>query len=149
MLVEFTGGTGTGKTSLAHLVKQRLCEAGLDGSWARRRVPYSAFIGKFSNEKLQNAFLDVLMSRHARLAARRYTAFLRFANEINKRHADSLGVALNVKRSMRRKFAIHHYMRQQERDRQIVFVDEGTTHIAHNLFVQVKSFNKRDWTNSP
>jgi thymidylate kinase len=139
MLVEFAGGTGSGKSTLARRVESNLRKNSLPVVWARQLLPYAILLRAVRNERAQNVLMDVLLSLHARRAAGRYGEFLHFSNLVNHSYADTIGVELKIKRSIRRKLALHSFLNDLRHDDQIVFVDEGTVHIAHNLFAQVKT----------
>lgn len=139
LLVEFTGCTGSGKTRLAAQVRALLIHAGVDARSPEEILPASRLLASVRNPSLRNVVADLLFAPFAMRGIRRWTAFSRTVARQAVRYADSPAVAVSVIRSVWRKIAVHEVLRHGSVTAEVVLVDEGILHAAHNVFVQAKT----------
>lgn len=133
MIVEITGATGSGKTTLSREVIRTLRTKGY-------RVvavhPDNAIGG---NQSLRNLSWDVRASAMLPKLLWKQRAFLSFAIKAIGRYADSPWTAVNLLRSVLRKIAVYEWHRSRFSDPTVIVLDEGPIHTAHQLFVHVNS----------
>ncbi len=132
MMVEFIGGTGAGKTTVAAAVKRRL------GGFGRVDAAPDLVASLVGLPPLARPFHRNLVSDLVGLpfflgSLHRHAAFLRFTLQVQARQPLTLQAANRV-RSTIRKLGVYEIVRRYGNGR-IVLVDEGTVLHAHNLFV--------------
>lgn len=123
MLVEFTGCTGSGKSSIASALVAEL----------KKFVPQVKLLdigGKFSYDFFAILFFPLFLLHNLN--------FCVFAIKILKNNADSVPIGINLFRNFAKKMAAYESVFHKDNDKVIVW-DEGTVHSVHNLLVHVKS----------
>lgn len=144
MLIEFTGCTGSGKTTLSEIVIKKLSEMGVKTVVVHPRAFY-VFGIKLKNETVQNMIRDLKAFPFVVLAMKRYSEFLLFAIRVLKRDADSFLTGLNLFRSVIRKIGTYELLRRRCVNNEVVIFDESTVHTAHNLFIHlISSYSDQD-----
>ncbi len=140
-MVEFTGCTGAGKTTISFRVIEKLQRLGVETVSVHPRM----FVlgGRLSegltNETAQNIIMDLRALKRLFLSFNDHYELLRFSLKILRYHADSLTEALNLFRSVCRKTGIYHLLRSNKFRHKMIVVDEGSVHSIHNLFVHLNS----------
>lgn len=138
MYIEFIGCSSSGKSTISGRVISRLRGCG-DRVISVHATHFSVLGPKFDHVRhptLQNLLLDMHGVRQCLLSSE-CRNFLRFANTLLRRHADSLVRRLNLQRGVIRKLGIHELMTSKENQTKYRLVDEGIVHSAHNIFVHV------------
>lgn len=122
MLIEFTGCTGSGKSTVAKKFIEKVNESGL-------------------NFKLidvgGNFRFDFIALPWFLCYALGHSDFCRFAAIAVLRGADSKLSGLNIYRNFSKKIGTYLFLRRRFSSSQILW-DEGTVHAVHNLFVHVR-----------
>ena len=135
LLVEITGCSGSGKSTLLKEVLHHCAERGVRVATAPqvllRGIPRPIVSGRF----LLNLALDLRGLRET-VVARQYLEFLAFAKSVIRRDSDWRLTGLNAYRSVLRKLGVYAALSRRT-SRQLVLVDEGTVHSAHNILVHV------------
>lgn len=135
MLVEFTGCTGAGKSTLVRRVRETLFELGIETVSSTELVAQRFGLKAVGSPTVENILFDFLVFPQVILSLKRNFKFFVFALQILSRKPASIIGALNYFRSVMRKIGVHELIRRKEYHEQIIIVDEGTIHAAHNLFV--------------
>jgi len=140
MLVEFTGCSGSGKTTISEEVIQRLSDAGFEIITVHPKRFFGGIIKKrIANETIQNVIMDLIAIPMIVLTLKKHHKLLFFCAKNLIRDADSRFAATNCLRSITRKIGIYEFLRGRRFVDKVVIVDEGVVHSAHNLFVHVNS----------
>lgn len=123
MLVEFIGCTGSGKSTIAANVIEKLADSGIKvnsvnvgGSIKMDFVTFPWFIWFAMHN------LDFCVS----------------VAKTSVRDADSTLIGLNLFRNVAKKMGMYELLKRKKVS-QLIIWDEGTLHAAHNLFVHVNS----------
>lgn len=123
MLVEFIGCTGSGKSTIAANVIEKLADSGIKvnsvnvgGSIKMDFVTFPWFIWFAMHN------LDFCVS----------------VAKTSARDADSTLIGLNLFRNVAKKMGMYELLKRKKVS-QLIIWDEGTLHAAHNLFVHVNS----------
>ena len=135
--VELTGCTGAGKSTLTSRLLRMCRDQGID-AW----IDYDFVLGQvrldWIKSKLARALVVNLVSLCVCLVTwRNYREFYRFMIRVISRLPVAWSEKLYVGRNVLKNMGIHEIIRRCASDQQIVFLDEGTLHIAHYLFVHV------------
>jgi len=136
MIVEFTGCTGSGKTTVSRKVIDKLIGSGFDV------VPvHQEFFGHPSgwkaNGTVRNLVMDIKACGYILKHARDEAPFLKFCSEMLRDYRGSMIEKLNIFRSVCRKLGTNGRIAGSRDSRnKIVIFDEGIVHSLHNLFVQ-------------
>ena len=138
MLIEFTGCTGSGKTTISDRVIQKLSCMGVKTIAVHPQRFYVLGM-RLKNETLQNIVRDLVALPVLMLTLNRHRPFLRFAIRVLRRNADSFLIGLNLFRSVIRKIGTYELMKRRSGNDEVVILDEGTVHSAHNLLVHLTS----------
>ncbi len=133
MLIEFTGCTGAGKTTLSGYVIDALRKSG------KSTVSVHSAVSKAPNESLRNIYWELRSLGVLITSLKRNHKFFKFAIKTLWKKADSKWTALNLFRSIMRKIGISEYHRMKYTDSEMVIMDEGPFHAAHQLFVHLNS----------
>ncbi len=144
MIVEFTGCTGTGKTSLTAKVQCQLANMGISVVGARQEVRAQRFLNWLPSNGLQNMIVELVLTPFIARSVARYSRFLTFAYHAAHRYPPTLFFALKAYRGVWRQIGLHEMTIRRPRDSRIVLFDEGTVHTAHYLFVLVKRTPSND-----
>ena len=135
VLVEITGCSGSGKSTLLKEVLDHCAERGVRLATAPdillRGIPDPIIASRL----LRNLVLDLRGLRET-VVARQYLEFLAFAKSVIRRDSDWRLTGLNAYRSVLRKLGVYAALSRRT-SRQLVLVDEGTIHSAHNILVHV------------
>lgn len=132
MMVEFIGGTGAGKTTVAAAVQRRLASRG-EAVTAPDLVASLVGLRPLSRSLHRNLTCDLVGLPFVLGSLGRHAAFLRFVLQVLARQRPTLQAANRV-RSTLRKIGVYEIIQRYGGGR-IVLVDEGTVLHAHNLFV--------------
>ena len=139
-IVEFTGVTAAGKTTLLHAVKDVLADQGF-----RARDAYDLILAQYGlNLKEYPTLRSLLMDLVAFLPFLRYLTtrkgleLLVLAIQVIIRDAGGFLVALNLGRNIAKRIGVHVLLTRLSRQSvhtDFALCDEGVLHTAHNLFV--------------
>jgi len=139
MIVEFTGPTGAGKSTLCAAVISKLRDAEVPVlcCHAAHFTICGRVLGSIRSPTLQNLSLDLKALTRLPRILRHHGPFLAFCRRAAREYAHSLPYAANAVRSVLRKLGTLEIARDAIRQRRaaIVVVDEGTLHCAHNVLV--------------
>ena len=139
-LVEFTGVTGVGKTTLVDAVIDALADRGLTA-----RDAYDLILARYGlnlapHATLQSLFIDLVafppFLRY--ISTREGFELLILAIRVISRDAGGFLEGLNLGRNFAKRIGVHVLLTRlphQSGNCDFVVCDEGTLHIAHNLFV--------------
>ena len=139
-IVEFTGLTGAGKTTLLRAVKDTLADQGF-----LARDAYEIILERFGldlirHPKLRSLLIDIvafLPFLHY-VTTRKGFQLLVLAIRVIRRDARGVYEAFNLGRNFVKRIGVHVLLTgvlRESTDCDFVICDEGTLHIAHNLFV--------------
>ena len=126
MLIEITGCTGAGKTTISNLVLKNLLSSNVNAKLID--------VGG----KLR---FDLIVFPWFLWFAIRHFEFCRVTLQSLIRDADTKFNAFNIYRNFSKKIGTYHMLKTCL-DRQVIVWDEGTVHAMHNLFVHVNSVPK-------
>ena len=139
-IVEFTGLTGAGKTTLLSAVKDALADQGLTA-----RDAYDVILGRYGLNltrypKLRSLLIDLVafLPFLGYISTREGFELLVLAIRVIIRDAGGFLVALNLGRNFAKRIGVHVLLTglpRQARNCDFAVCDEGTLHIAHNLFI--------------
>lgn len=135
MLIEFTGCTGSGKSTILEKVRERLSDSGIETISSVEFIARLIGLRTINNPTRQNITLDIFALPQVILSLKRNFKFYIFVLKILLRKPDSFIGAVNRLRSVMRKIGVNELIRRKTKNDQIVIVDEGTIHSAHNIFV--------------
>jgi thymidylate kinase len=137
MIVELTGCSGVGKTTL---LEQMVVEC------RRRNLPVltvpQALLKPLApsvarHPIVQNLLFDAAAALRRLLDRARYRAFLTFARSVIRRESDQWLTGMNAYRGVIRAVGVYTGLRDRCGRAPVVLVDEGTVHQAHNVLVHV------------
>jgi hypothetical protein len=139
MQIQLIGCTSAGKSTLAKSMLQAFREQGTDAFMGEELVLKRARLG-WINARLARILAVDLLSMFACLVTWRrnrefYWVALRTVSRLPRTVAWK--EKLNIARNVLKKVGIFEIVDRLGSDEQIVLVDEGTLHAAHNLFVHV------------
>lgn len=133
MIIEFIGSTGAGKTTLISEVQYRLANlAEVTTSFDLIATPLG--LRDITQPTARNFIQEFVGFPFFVHSLRRNKAFVVYALRMLARQASFTIFTINNLRSLERKIGVYEVARRYERDR-IILVDEGTVHLAHNVFV--------------
>jgi thymidylate kinase len=141
MLVEFTGCTGTGKTTLSERVIERLLEKGVDTvavNYNKLSLDGKTY-KRIKHKTAYNAFMDVKALMWIVFSFRNNLELLKLSYDILQNYADSRLTAINLYRNICRRIGSYRYFRSEKFQDRLILVDEGSVHTIHNLFVHHNS----------
>ena len=139
-IVEFTGVTGAGKTTLLNVVKGVLADQGFEA-----RDAYDLILARYGlnlapYRTLRSLLIDLVafppFLRY--ISTRKGLALVVLAFRAISRDAGGFLVALNLGRNFVKRIGVHLLLTghlRQSGNCDFAVCDEGTLHIAHNLFV--------------
>lgn len=135
MLVEFTGGSGVGKSTLCRAVYVELIESNMPVSF-----PIEFFLGRhlsklIRSERLEQILLDIFLCPWSIIVLRKYKKILFFSNRCLQERGNSLLSRVLILRSVFRKVSLASFFQRSRFQNQIVLLDEGSLHIAHLIFI--------------
>jgi hypothetical protein len=137
MIIEFMGSTGAGKTTLGNGVLGDCREQGIDILMGPDFVLEQSRLKWIRSKFARTLCLDLLSAFACLATWRNNFEFYAFASKVIMRLPVAWFEKLNLARNVLKKIGIYEIVRRGGSDRQIVLVDEGTLHAAHNLFVHV------------
>ncbi|MBI1879485.1 MAG: hypothetical protein HYR94_14910 [Chloroflexi bacterium] len=139
MIIEFIGSTGAGKTTL---IKHILSTCQREGINALADTDFVLKQSRLNGIKshLVQAVLINLISLFASLVAWRnnlelYLLAMRIILKLPITWFEKLYLAKNILK----RIGVYEIIRRYGSEQQVYLVDEGTLHVAHNLFVQVSA----------
>lgn len=139
MQIELIGCTSAGKSTLARTFIDAYREAGVDAMLAEDFVLELVWLG-WARGHLARTLLVDLCALVACLATwRQNRAFFAFGLRTIVALPAAIGwfEKTNLARNVFKKIGVDVLVRHYGGDRQVIIVDEGTLHAAHNLFVHV------------
>jgi thymidylate kinase len=136
MLIEFTGSSGSGKTTIARKVVEGLRKRGLTIiSFPMERF---LWIRLASRPSLQNLVMDIIaLCWIFRCFGENMVLLKESLRVLARQHVPFFGRSgfLNIGRGVVRKIGLYRLTTSKKFQNQIVIVDEGISHIVHNIFV--------------
>jgi len=143
MQVEFTGCTGTGKTSLLRSVLETCRLQGIATVEADDFTLQLIKLNRVKARLLRIMLIDLMTLTAALLTWRTRRAYYAFSLRIVLGLQTSALEKLNLMRNVLKKIGTYEIIQRFNRDGRLVLVDEGTIHAAHNLFVHL--CREPDW----
>jgi len=137
MQIELIGCTGAGKSTLAEGMLLASRRQGIDMLMGDTFVLKQHRLDWISSKPARTLLIDLFSLWTCLVTWRRNSEFYTFALRIIFRLPVGWLEKLNLARNVLKKIGIYEIIRRHGRDRQIILVDEGTLHAAHNLFVHV------------
>lgn len=136
MIIEFTGCSGSGKTTISERVIQKLEDSGCEiVTNHSNRFLEGMIRNHISNPTIQNLIMDVIALSMVIIFINRYNKLLHFAAKILINHdVYSIYRKLNAFRSIVRKIGNYEFFHRRRFLDKIVIIDEGTVHATHVLF---------------
>jgi hypothetical protein len=137
VVVELTGSTGVGKSTLAGRLLERLVERGQPAVSSEMFVArcYGLQLGRLRWPVARSVLIDVLaFPWFVRFVLRR-PGWCWFMVRIIWRDSDSLLFRLNVLRNIAKRLGAHELLQRRGCAGEVVIADEGMVHQAHSLFV--------------
>ena len=135
MLIEIIGCTGAGKTTLIRRILHNCQKQGIDVSRGDDIVLKKFRLHWFKSQLPRALMVNVLALFACLITWRNnhklYLFATRFLLKLPIARVEKIGVLRNVLK----KIGIYEIIRSRDTDRRIILMDEGTLHIAHNLFV--------------
>lgn len=147
MQIELIGCTSAGKSTLAEGILQACSTRGIDASLGNDYVLKQARLNWVRSYLVRTFVLDLLSLFGCLVSCRNnfrlYLLIIRIIWHLPG--TVPLFEKLNIARNALKKIGIYEITRRRTYNQQIVLLDEGTLHIAHNLFVHVSAEpNKSD-----
>jgi hypothetical protein len=137
MQIELIGCTGAGKTTLASGIVDA-CRATGSGAWlADDFVLTQVRLDWVSSRLARTLLVDAASLLACLLTLRANRRFFTFAIRVIAESPEPWYHKLNLTRNVLKKVGIYELVRRLARAEEVVVVDEGTLHAAHNLFVHV------------
>jgi len=138
VIVEFTGITSSGKTTISLMVIEKLKKAGVDLYCVHSKEFNIAghMATLIQKDTLQNLYMDLVSLWYLGFNLKTYSRLLSFAYGVIRADKDVAFHKMNRFRSVCRKVGINHLVRQRGRSGLVTIIDEGIIHSIHNLFVQ-------------
>jgi len=137
MQVELIGCTGAGKSTLALEIIRTCREQGIDVVMSDEFMLGQARLSWIKNRLARTLCLDLICLPAWLGTWRKHRAFHAFAIRATLRIPIAWPVKINLIRNVLKKIAVYEIIRRRGSGRQVVLVDEGTLHAAHNLFVHL------------
>jgi len=135
MLIEIIGCTGAGKSTLIRRILQNCHKQGIDISRGDDLV-LKKFRLHWIKSQLPRAFmLNVLALFACLITWRNNHKFYLFVTRLFLKLPIASVEKIGLIRNVLKKIGIYEIIRSRGTDRRIILLDEGTLHIAHNLFV--------------
>lgn len=133
MIVEFIGATGAGKTTLITDVQHKLAHTG-DVPTAFEFIAGPLGLRGITHPTVRNLTQELVGLPFAVVSLPRYRKLISFSVRMLARQGRPTLFTANNLRSLVRKIGVYETIRRTAGNR-AVLVDEGTVHLAHNLFV--------------
>ena len=137
MLVELIGSTGVGKSTLADHLLRVLAERGQPALTSEQFVMrcYGLRLERFRSRVAASLVLDLLIFPWFLRFARRHAGLCWFMACIAWRDIELPLLRLNVLRNFAKHMGTHELLRRRASPNELIILDEGLVHQAHNLFV--------------
>jgi len=143
LIIEFTGVTGAGKTSLINAFEYAAAANGIVVRDAYDIIFRQYRLSHLRNIHIRSALMDVItlpyFFRNLLSTDGRKITKLAFRNIIND--SDNTIVMLNLARNFMKRIGVHlilQNIQDKTTDCDFIVCDEGILHIAHNAFVHVQ-----------
>jgi deoxyadenosine/deoxycytidine kinase len=133
VIIEFIGSTGAGKTTLLSEVQRRLAQT-TEVTTSFELVAAQLGLQGVTHPSVRNLIQEMMGMPLFMRSLPRHKALIVFTLRMLARHDRFTLITINNLRSLVRKIGVHENIRR-DRHHRIVFVDEGTVLLAHNLFV--------------
>jgi thymidylate kinase len=137
MQIELTGCTTAGKSTLARKILQICREWNINAVMADDFALRRYRLGWVGAGMTRILVLDLLSVIACLLTVGRNWRFYAFATRVVFRLGTPWLERANIIRNVLKKVGIYEIVRRSDHTHEIVLVDEGTLHAAHNLFVHV------------
>jgi hypothetical protein len=137
MQIELTGCTGAGKSTLASDIRRVFREQGTDLLMGNEFVLKQIGLGWIKSNWVRTLVVDLCSLSICLASWRSNFELYIFAIRVISRLPIARFQKLNLARNVLKKIGIYEIIRRRGSDQQIVLVDEGTLHAAHNLFVHI------------
>jgi hypothetical protein len=137
MQVEFTGCTGTGKTTLVRSVLETCRLQGIAAVQSEDFILGLVRLNRIKPRPARTLLIDLMTLSAALLAWRTHGAFYAFSLRTVLGLQTSVLEKLNLIRNVLKKIGTYEIVQRFNRERTLILVDEGTVHAAHNLFVHL------------
>ena len=139
MIIEFTGCSGSGKTTMAdHLVDKLRSDGCIVRLGSGKRSRQSG------NQTLDNIRWDLRSHRILKKSHREYRDYLKYSFLRMRAQSSTPFMKLIIMRSIVRKALVYHSLRNGCNDGEYGIIDEGTIHAAHVLFTNPMAYYNRD-----
>jgi thymidylate kinase len=139
MQIELTGCTGAGKSTLASGIRRACRDQGTDFLLSHDFVLKQIRLSWIKSNWARTLLLDLCSLSVCLATWRNNLELYVFAIQNIFRLPIARFEKLNLARNVLKKIGIYEIIRRRGSDQQIVLVDEGTLHAAHNLFVHVSA----------
>jgi thymidylate kinase len=133
--IELIGCTGAGKSTLANSIVRICQESGINVRMSDDFVLAKARLGWVTHQLVRTILVDLFAFAACLIALPNHRRFLLFALRLISESAAGWFEKLRLVRSVFKKIGVYEIVRRQAPDEELVLVDEGTLHAAHNLFV--------------
>ncbi len=137
MQIELTGCTGAGKTTLASAIHRACREQGIDFLMSNDFVLKQFRLSWIKSNWVRTLLVDLCSLSVCLATWRNNLELYVFAIQNIFRLPIAQFEKLNLARNVLKKIGIYEIIHRRGPDQQVVLVDEGTLHAAHNLFVHV------------
>ena len=135
MQVELIGCTSAGKSTLTAALTAAACEEEIDFSLGDDVVLKHLGARSVRNKPVRAALLHAVASAGCFLFSWRHIGFMRLSHRVLKYSGIPLSQRLNQLRKVLKQLGRYEIVSRRHVEKEIVLVDEGTVHAAHNIFV--------------
>jgi adenylate kinase family enzyme len=139
MQIELIGCTSAGKSTLAGGILRACREQGLDIFLGEDFVLEQFRLNWIKNDPLRKLLVNLAALFASLVTWRNNRKFYLFATQLLFQLPIPQLERLNLLRNVLKKIGIHEIIRLRRTGQQVILVDEGVLHIAHNLFVHVSA----------
>lgn len=141
MQIELIGCTGVGKSTLVKKMLQSCREKGIVASTGDQFVLKQANLDWVRNYIFRTILVDIITLSACLLTFRSNSKFYRLVIEVIHKLPSSVNLfeKLNIIRNTFKKLGTVEIIRYRNSNQQIIFLDEGTIHTAHYVFVQIST----------
>lgn len=144
MQIELIGCTSAGKSTLARDILLACREQGLDIFLGEDFVLKQFRLNWIKSDLLRRLLVNLAALFAGLVTWHNNRNFYSFASQILSQLPIPRAERLNLLRNVLKKLGISEIVRARRKGQQIVLLDEGVLHIAHNLFVHVAAGPKTD-----
>lgn len=139
MQIELMGCTSAGKSTLAGGILQACREEGNDLVMGYDFVLEQVHLNWMKGRLSRSLALDLISFFACLVSLRKNRHLYLFAIRLMRRPGIPRLEKLNLLRNVFKKVGVYETIRRRKPEHQIVLLDEGTLHAAHNLFVHVSA----------